>query len=800
MKKALSLVLSVITVISALAFTVSAADSATHMLPLYDDKTYTAGDVNEDAAFNALDAHAAKANVAGSDDEINTEAADLDADGKITSKDVVYLRSCLAGVKDISDYEGTLPIYRLSIAGNAVESYDIVVPEGADPDRDNYYVAAELLQTFIKESAGAKLSIVKGESTKTHGIYIQPLEYKGDEALSMGLKGLDDFRIICRNGDLYTYGTVRGNMYASYEIAEKYLGFTFFDHDYVYSRRFRTVDIPADTDYTVTTPMEYRHVGSNYSDTAGETFQIYYPMRLNTTLIYTGGTSRDGWQVGPHFINCHSFTYYHEAYYGQWPENTDGMTLSDQIQYKRTHCANPHNPYDWQPCASADEEFYAQYVGLLYITEMIQGWGYNHHYEEYPVEYNLYSMSWSINDNNSYCQCKTCKAKAMGTTINRPSVNMLETLKTSYTGEYTYDEANRKLSFKKEGYSGVYTDFANRAARLIEKPFECPDYVEFKEGVREYYPGMKLFTILYDKTVPETIRPDSNVIVMLCGIGCNNHTLYSRECGDDKTVLGSNSLVEYDSLREWADICHTAGTSFWYWDYGVNYTYYLAPCPNVTNFYWDYKFLHDECSIDGVIYESCGGPHLGFEDLKAYIAAKLLWNPDMSYDEFCDMVKDYMYMYYGDGYEQIYELMLMQTAAGDAVGHCFINNHDRPFDMYSRSYLIENYDAMRDLVMEAEEMADEGWQKEHCTNLRLTVEFLGLSSVYKEWYVNGTATTKAEYESRYTWFYNYITSHETEISSNPDVFGVPEELDFSVNPCIQLYITPAWRKELTFTE
>lgn len=799
MKKIIAMALSVITVLSVMTFAAGAVDSATWTLPLYDDENYAIGDVNGDGEINALDSIALKSNVVGMNDDISKDAADFDADGVVSSKDAFYLKSCLAGAKSLSDYEGETPVYAFTIGGNPITSFDIVVPEDSVPARDNFYVAAELLQTYIDKATGYAPDIVLGESTKTYGIYITPLEYKGEEALAMGLEGLDDFRIVCKDGNLYTYGTVRGNMYASYEIAERYLGFSFFNDEYVFSRRIRNADIASDTDITVTTPMEYRHVGRNYDNTGGGTFQLYYAMRLNTTLCYTGETSRDGWQIGPHFISCHSFTYYYEAYYGAWPEDMDSMTLSEAIQYKRTHCPNPKDGYNWQPCASNDEAFYAQYVGMLYITEMIQAWGYNHHYEEYPLEYGLYSMSWAINDNSRYCECKTCRAKANGGTLKRAK-NVYNLIKDAYTGDYTYNEATQELTFKKEGYSGVYTDFANRAARLIDKPFEVPEDVEFYEGVRDCYPGMKLFSILYDKTIPESVKPDSNVIVMLCGIGCNNHTLYSRECEGDKTVLGSNSLVEYDSLRAWADLCHSQGTSFWYWDYGVNYSYYLAPCPNVPNFYWDYKFLHEECGIDGIIYESCSGPHLGFEDLKCYVAAKLMWNPDMSYDEFCDLCKDFMYMYYGDGYEQIFELMQMQTAAGDATNHCFINNHDRPFDMYSRDYLIEHYEEMRDLITEAEELADEGWQKQHCTNLRLTVEFLGLSAVYKSWYVEGTAEQKAKYESRYTWLYNYLSDNEVVFTSVPEVYPLPEELDFSENPCIQLYGMAAWRKELNFTE
>ena len=70
---------------------------------------------------------------------------------------------------------------------------------------------------------------------------------------------------------------------------------------------------------------------------------------------------------------------------------------------------------------------------------------------------------------------------------------------------------------------------------------------------------------------------------------------------------------------------------------------------------------------------------------------------------------------------------------------------------------------------------------------------LCLGAVYTEWYTNGTAETRALYEERYTWLYNYIKSNNYELStSNNTVFVLPATIDFSSRPMDQFYFGGCW--------
>ena len=795
MKKLIAIILTVIMLTGAMTVFASALEQYDH-LPLVDDKTYSAGDADNSGKVDALDSLALKKSiVSGDSDAINTFAADLNADGKANARDNLCFKAIFAGVMNIEDYTSDTPIYSLTIGGQPISTFDITVPEGANAEEDNVYIAAQILQTYINLATGYKPNIVNGVSKMANSIVFHAIKPNSAESEEMGL-GIEDYIYEVVEGNLNIYGTLRGNMYAAYELCEKYLGFRFYDNRYTYSYRMRTSDIPEGLYEYHQVPMEFRFTGTPVAE-GGQIFQVYFANRQNGTQIYGWGSSRFGYLTGPRFINAHSFGVYRRMMAGTLPED-DGrpinLLLEDKYADGLTKIDEHKIAYDWQPCTSDNTAYYEMFNGMLETMCMMMAWGSNAYYPEIR-DLGIYFMSFSINDNGHYCTCTTCTKKATGGTMKLRKTT-LDQLK-YYNGDYTISEDGNNVIFKKEGYSGLYMDFAVRAAKEVTTEYhgyeyETEDYPPLDSRVPNVYPGIKLYLIIYDHTIPESIKPVSNIVLMYCGHGCNNHILGTGDCGDGTTVLnGSNKLNEV-SMPAWADYCHAVGGKIYYWSYGVNYSYYLAPCPNIPDFYYNMKYLYDVCHFDGIYYESCGGPHNNFEDMKAYLAAKMMWEPYMNYEQFTAMVKEYMKMYYGAGYEHIYEYMLLQTAAGDATGWCFINNHDRPGDMYSYEYLREHYEEMRNHILSAIDMAGDDYHKTNCERLMLACEFMGLVSVYNNMYVNGNAEQRAEYEDRYSWMWNYLNDNNIPIFGGEE-YSLPDEIDLSENPINQFYGLNAWR-------
>jgi len=370
---------------------------------------------------------------------------------------------------------------------------------------------------------------------------------------------------------------------------------------------------------------------------------------------------------------------------------------------------------------------------MIDCNRMVMSWGRPTFIEEGQTLF-----SFSISDNQFYCSCRNCS----------------------------------KIS-RNEGFSGLYLQLYNKAT----------------EKAQDYYPGVRLYGIVYAKDFPKTIKPHKNFVVLYCGIGCNNHMIGREECypnggqlKDDKG-MGPSNAADVTALTFWGNLCKETGSELWFWIYPVTYHYYLVGCPNVFNFYWDMKWLHEEANVTGFFYEG-GGREYNFETLKEYAAVKYMWDMDMTYEEYCDVIKEYLYMNYGNGYEELYKYIEMQTEAGDECGTCFINNFDRPGDMYSYEYLAEHYDEMRALLETAYDKAMNSTQEKRIETLIACCDFMGLASVHNDWYLAGNRVE--DYKARFDWMHNYIASNNMQVFSS-DIYSWPTTKDYETNIMKQVY-------------
>jgi hypothetical protein len=127
-------------------------------------------------------------------------------------------------------------------------------------------------------------------------------------------------------------------------------------------------------------------------------------------------------------------------------------------------------------------------------------------------------------------------------------------------------------------------------------------------------------------------------MVRLCTIECCfSHPLES--------CLENASFVE--DIRGWSQICDR----LYIWDYVTNFSHYLLPFPNLNVLKPNIRFFVQH-NVKGIFEE--GNYALGgggeFAELRAYMLAKLLWNPD--YDG--NVAKDeFLHTYYGKAAEPI---------------------------------------------------------------------------------------------------------------------------------------------------
>ena len=656
------------------------------------DDSYSVGDVDLDGAVNGKDSNILKATVSGLDvGEYSFDGADITADGAVDAKDSYLLKTLISGDSTAEEYESGYNVYRLTIGGYDISEFCIVVPDGTTYD-DNIDFAAGQMREYIALATGTTLEICcsSDERPRPHAIVYHNVDIESELGRELGIEG---YKYDITNGDINIYGTYRGNMYCTSVLLER-LGYVFYSDDHAYIYESRYVSFEEGEEQLFVPRLPYRMVGETFSKEGSE--RHFFPRRVNGSTLYANAGTRHGTLTGTHFINAHSFAYY-------WRMATGVYTDDDHLM----DCYNsgvqqPENAYEmnpWQPCASSDSEYETLFLGMRRTMTMIQQWGH-------VFRKDTSCMSFSICDNQTgYCACRLCRKKE-----------------------------------KTEGYSGLYVDLTNRAAR----------------DIKEYYPDMKVMTIIYDHTIPKTVRPEENLVVWFCGHGCNNHYFGQSElCGDNPSSLPQWRNAEDEaSLKAWSEFCHEAGADIWYWYYPGTYLANIAPCPNVPNIYYDMTFIINECNVDGFYYEG-GGEIYSFAALKAHMASAILWNPEMTYDEFVEECKEFLYIYYGEGYELIWEYILMQTEAGN-TDNCYLNGCDWPGKMYALDYVESNYEEMRKLITDAVDMTDDKYCIKNLENLLATCDFIGLSATYDSCYVNGNVQAKKTYVERYTYHCSYV--------------------------------------------
>ncbi len=761
MKRILSIVLCLVMLISAFAVSASAAsqynpevldeDNFNITQNIMEDETFVLGDVDGNGAINAIDSLSLKATIAGAGGvSCVADAADFDADGMLTAKDSYFARACLSGRSSTLDYENGKQLYNFMIGGVSISNFSIVIPEDTVFDSNLYY-ATELLYEYIKKATGVSLVIERGDASGTNAIY---LHHVSDDSEMGQVLGHEGYIIKVTDANLHIYGTHRGNMYAAYEIIEEYLGYSFFARDNTFSYKQRSVNIEEGTDETVIPSYRFRHTKSSYP--GGNREAGYLARKLNGSQSYNYKNENRSLEyygdfVGPVFNNIHSYAYYWQMGTGTMPADDGTMSLEERY-YAKYSSGEVEDETKWEPCATNLNDYKILFSGFLDTIRMIEARGY-------PIKYqdgtNCYSFS--ANDNSNWCSCRNCTKEIR-----------------AKTG------------------TGLYLELANKGARDIQA----------------YYPGLDVFTWIYTREMPVDVLPDEHLVVVLAGFNCANHALGSGDCIGNTFFEHNNQRFE-EIIDNWSAMCDETGAEIWLWYYPETHYWYMYDLPNIYNVYYDLKWLNEH-GVTGFFYEGSGGGGYMFENLKAYLATEVMFNTQMTFEEFDQLVKDHLYEQYGDGWEYIYEFIQMYEEAGDVSGlenggevpHCFVGNHARAYDTTSIVYIKENYEEMRNLILAAIDAYNKGKTTNDGTRIKKLndlfncFEILGLGAIYVDNYMNGTDEQRAEYEARYATFLKYANDNGMRVSSYSEYNTLPSTVDLSVNPASHFFLGCSWRSNI----
>ena len=193
----------------------------------------------------------------------------------------------------------------------------------------------------------------------------------------------------------------------------------------------------------------------------------------------------------------------------------------------------------------------------------------------------------SQNDWENWCECPSCKA----------------------------------LDDAEGSHAGTTLSFVNAIAERVEREF--PDVT------------IETLAYMYTRNLPKTVRPRRNVLVCLCTWECDFASPL------DRSRYSSNVAFCRD-IADWRRCC----PNLYVWDYVTDFANYPMPFADWDALVGNVRFFRDH-GVKYLFEQGDGqGRHADFAELRAWLLAKLMWNPDRPVEPLLD---DFFAGYYGKG-------------------------------------------------------------------------------------------------------------------------------------------------------
>ena len=213
---------------------------------------------------------------------------------------------------------------------------------------------------------------------------------------------------------------------------------------------------------------------------------------------------------------------------------------------------------------------------------------------------------------------ETMKAKVLEALRNHPDPRVVDVSQNDGSAEICQCEPCKTAVAEEGAQSGLLLRFVNAVAEAVEAEF----------------PQVKVTTLAYYFTAdpPKTVRPRRNVVIRLVTSGI---TLSRPLDAPENKIFGQR-------LEAWSRIAGEVSV----WHNMANFGDWLLPMPNLGFYGREIRYLADR-KATGISFLNdygSGGIAGDFVGLKAYVIAKLMWNPSLDSDALID---DYLDGYYG---------------------------------------------------------------------------------------------------------------------------------------------------------
>jgi hypothetical protein len=176
----------------------------------------------------------------------------------------------------------------------------------------------------------------------------------------------------------------------------------------------------------------------------------------------------------------------------------------------------------------------------------------------------------------------------------------------------------------------------------------------------------------YSWRAPKTLKLRPNVVVRLVtGPYPRGESACSAHAFEDLKCYANEDLRE--EIVKWSRL----SGRIYIWDYIVNFRQYLLPLPNIHTFGPNIRWLVKH-GVRGIFEQGSGDVMVSdMAPLKAYLVAKLLWNPGFDVER---GTEEFLSAYYGDAAElmgEYLDLLKRKVEGGD-----YYTSHMQLFNIY----------------------------------------------------------------------------------------------------------------------
>ncbi len=259
---------------------------------------------------------------------------------------------------------------------------------------------------------------------------------------------------------------------------------------------------------------------------------------------------------------------------------------------------------------------------------------------------------------------------------NAPDANLISISQNDWHGACQC-EACKAVEEEEGSPAGPLLRFVNAVAADIEKEF----------------PEVLIETLAYQYTrkPPKHVRPRHNVVVRLCSIECSFV---------EPLAEGEQNAPFRADIEGWSPVAE----KLFVWDYVTNFSNYILPHPNLRVLKPNIEFFVDN-NVMALFEQGDSQSGVGdFVALRAWLLAKLMWNPEL--DDRA-LITEFLDGYYGPAGPHLLAYLDTIHDAGERSGvylRCFMPDTSRWLALDDLNEAARHYNAALDAVRDRPEL------------------------------------------------------------------------------------------------